>query len=198
MVLAASGEWVEQLNANVRPSILGVLRRTWQAATGRSGFDQQQYVTDYLDATINRMSNTPDQVYRQITQSLAEGINAGESMDQLSRRVQAVFEVTGNPWWENRAMTVARTEAMSAIHAGNLAAAGFEQNRTGRPMVKEWSAHLASETTRPAHRAADGQTVALTAPFIVDGEPLQFPGDPRGSAGNVINCRCVPIFRHAE
>lgn len=198
MSLSAQGLWVEQLNANVRPAILDVIRRTWRAATGRANADpQQQYVTDYLNAAVNRMSSTPEQVYRELTGSLADGINAGESMGQLTARVQAVFDVTGNPWWENRAATVARTEAMAAVNASHLAAAADHQNRTGTRMVKTWQAHTGSPTTRPAHRAADGQTVALTAPFIVGDEALQYPGDPAGSAGNVINCRCTTSYHPA-
>jgi hypothetical protein len=30
-------------------------------------------------------------------------------------------------------------------------------------------------------------------PFLVGGEPLQFPGDPSGSTWNIINCRCTVI-----
>jgi len=30
----------------------------------------------------------------------------------------------------------------------------------------------------------------MDQPFIVDGESLDYPGDPSGSAANVINCRC--------
>lgn len=44
--------------------------------------------------------------------------------------------------------------------------------------------------TREAHFAADGQVVALDQPFVVDGEELDYPGDPNGSGDNVINCRC--------
>jgi hypothetical protein len=32
--------------------------------------------------------------------------------------------------------------------------------------------------------------VPLDKPFNVSGQNLMFPGDPNGSAGNVINCRC--------
>ena len=49
---------------------------------------------------------------------------------------------------------------------------------------------------RASHRAADKQTVALSAPFIVDGQPMQFPADPRtASIDNWIGCRCVVVGR---
>jgi hypothetical protein len=31
----------------------------------------------------------------------------------------------------------------------------------------------------------------MDEPFEVDGELLDYPGDPTGSAANVINCRCA-------
>jgi hypothetical protein len=30
--------------------------------------------------------------------------------------------------------------------------------------------------------------------FDVGGEKLKYPGDPRGSAGNVIQCRCAVVY----
>lgn len=54
---------------------------------------------------------------------------------------------------------------------------------------KQWIATLDTRT-RPEHLAAHGQTVGVDEDFTVAGERIAFPGDPRASAGNVINCRC--------
>ena len=59
-------------------------------------------------------------------------------------------------------------------------------------LQKEWSTALDGRE-RDSHARADGQTVPFNQPFIVQGEELMEPGDRRGSASNVINCRCVPI-----
>lgn len=191
MVLNANGVWVQQLTRHVRPPILDTLRGAYARAFGRQpppGFDRDTYVDQYLDTAVNRMTGTPDEVYRRITSSLADGIREGDTPAQLAARVDEILTVTGNDWWDNRAVVVARTEAGGAVNAGTLAAGGHEQAVTGRPHVKEWIATVGSPTTRPAHLAADGQVQPLTAPFDVGGEPLQYPGDPSGSAGNVIQC----------
>lgn len=60
-------------------------------------------------------------------------------------------------------------------------------------MKKRWNAILDNKT-REAHAEADGQIRRLNEDFIVDGEALSFPRDPRGSAGNIINCRCVADY----
>jgi len=59
-------------------------------------------------------------------------------------------------------------------------------------LQKEWSTALDGRE-RASHRAADGQTVPYDQPFIVQGEELMQPGDRRGSASNVVNCRCAAI-----
>lgn len=59
-------------------------------------------------------------------------------------------------------------------------------------LYKEWSTALDGRE-RASHRAADGQSVPFNQPFIVQGEELMEPGDRRGSASNVINCRCAAI-----
>jgi hypothetical protein len=59
-------------------------------------------------------------------------------------------------------------------------------------MRKQWQA-TGDDRTRHTHHEADGQTVAFSAPFAVGGTSLAFPGDPTGTASEVINCRCTTI-----
>lgn len=63
-------------------------------------------------------------------------------------------------------------------------------------LQKQWR-HLAiAKVPRPGHIAADDQVVDVTKPFMVGGEALMYPRDPKGSAENTINCHClqVPYF----
>ena len=48
---------------------------------------------------------------------------------------------------------------------------------------------VGDESVRPSHVAADF-TESENGGWIVQGEFLRFPGDPNGSASNIINCRC--------
>lgn len=61
--------------------------------------------------------------------------------------------------------------------------------RQGGAEKKGWNCAFL-EKSREEHVAADGQIRALNEPFEVGGELLDYPGDPRGSAWNVCNCRC--------
>ena len=40
----------------------------------------------------------------------------------------------------------------------------------------------------------NGVEVDIDEDFIVNGRPMAYAGDPRGGAGNVINCRCVILI----
>lgn len=55
--------------------------------------------------------------------------------------------------------------------------------------LKTWTS-VGDEKVRDAHADADGQEVESSESFDVGGESLDYPGDPNGSPGNVINCRC--------
>lgn len=48
---------------------------------------------------------------------------------------------------------------------------------------------IGDEAVRPTHIAVDFQEKDDFG-WVVGGEFLKFPGDPAGSAGNIINCRC--------
>lgn len=89
--------------------------------------------------------------------------------------------------WQVRAERIARTETTGAYNAG--AAQAYAEERA---QVKMWLC-APDARTRDWHLQANGQIVNLSEPFEVFGEMLMFPGDPSGSAENVINCRCTTI-----
>jgi hypothetical protein len=73
----------------------------------------------------------------------------------------------------------------------------IEAEMEGVKFNKKWLTRL-DGNERPTHADANEQTREPSQPFSVGGEPLMFPGDPRGSAGNVINCRCQMITEIIE
>ena len=86
----------------------------------------------------------------------------------------------------------------SSLHEGDtlqaMIGAYLGAEVVGFTAKKEWNAVL-DNRTRDAHRIADGQVVDIDEDFIVDGEPLMYPGDDsRASIGNTINCRCSAMY----
>jgi hypothetical protein len=89
-----------------------------------------------------------------------------------------------------RANLISRTEVHRVASFANEAVA---ENMKIDGTVKEWVA-IQDNRTRVSHSIASGQRVDLKEFFVVGGERLKYPGDPRGSAGNTINCRCASIY----
>lgn len=87
-----------------------------------------------------------------------------------------------------RAERIARTEILAVLNESTL----DTYAASGEVGGKEWLA-IQDDRTRDGHAMVDGQTVTLGSPFMVDNEPLDYPGDPAGSPGNIINCRCTVL-----
>ena len=124
---------------------------------------------------------TLDDVMRIVNQGFAEGASVGKIASGIRKIAPQLSR--------SRAEIIARTETHAGANAGSFAAA----DDIGVPMQKVWVA-VEDDRTREEHRQADGQTVDMEKDFTVASEGLQFPGDPDGSAGNVIACRCACIY----
>lgn len=144
-------------------------------------FDWKSSVIRYLREVDNRIVGINRTTEAAVRQALVEGVSADESIRKIAGRVREVFsEAT-----QVRSVVIARTEVIGASNYG-----AFDGYRQGGAEKKGWLA-TRDERVRDAHAQADGQVVELAQPFLVDGEPLMYPGDPSGSPGNVIQCRCT-------
>lgn len=145
------------------------------------------YAQKFIASRANQLAGqVTDTTYGAIKDALAAGVQEGESIPQIADRVRNVFDVAST----SRSEMIARTEVNSA-YGGSTRLAGDQlpQDVLGG---YEWVS-TRDARTRDDHAAADGQVIVQDATFDVGGEPLQYPGDPSGSADNVINCRCTLI-----
>ncbi len=121
----------------------------------------------------------------------AEALSEGLSTDQAAKKI--VEQWTEGDIALHRAERIARTETISASNAGGHQGA-IDSALT---MQHFWIASFDGRV-RDAHDTATNPGLLTPIPmsqsFIVDGEALLYPGDPSGSAANVINCRCVEGF----
>ena len=90
----------------------------------------------------------------------------------------------------SRAMTIARTETHKAANTTQYTKAEWAAQESGLKVEVEWIA-TNDGRVRDNHRHADGQKRPIGQPFNVGGEAMRYPSDPRASASNTINCRCV-------
>jgi len=117
-------------------------------------------------------------------------VQAGESVEQLAQRVDDLYTESIIP---DRSQTIAATEVHGANEYGSLEAA----KSSGLTLTRAWMS-MHDSKVRDDHAEADGQEVGMDEAFDVGGEQLMYPGDPSGSAGNIINCRCTVIYNSKQ
>jgi len=152
-----------------------------------------------IDAS-KRIVAINDTTRKKINAIIVAGLEEGLSVDEIRNRIVGTNELPPlNGTVVQRARRIARTEIVSASNAGSLEGA----LSTGLNFKKQWLA-TKDGRTRDAddewnHEAMDGEQVDKGSTFTMysrKGEPnnLKYPGDPNGSPGNVINCRCTQIY----
>lgn len=163
-------------------------------------FDQivDQFLEIYGAQKVAQILKTSrDEIMRMIKVGVDEGLSSAQIAKNMREAVQDLSAV--------RALTIARTETHGA--SGYARQQVAKQSR--RPLNKTWNSvedhrtRAIAEGDTYGHRSMDGVTVKMSEPYFVPTkygtrEPLMFPGDPNGSAGNVINCRCVETYSRAE
>lgn len=157
-------------------------------------FDQA--ISSYVRSwALNAAKDISSTTAKQMRNLILDGLDDGLGVAAIARNIRGVIPSIS----ALRANTIARTETHTAANIGAATAA----EATGLSLLKEW---LASDDDRSRgneerttwnHRAVDGTTVGMFQRFVVtndetgETEELEYPGDPSGSAGNIINCRCM-------
>ena len=147
------------------------------------------YLRGKLIVSTQKISGINKITQKLVSSQLKQGLEAGEGLPQLTDRVSGVLGSN-----RARALRIARTQTAGAVGSGRhtgMKSAGIE--------LKTWLT-AGDEAVRSSHREAGNKYadgIALDLPFIVANEPLMYPGDPSGSAGNIINCRCVELAKRA-
>jgi hypothetical protein len=139
-----------------------------------------------------------DTIKAAILQKIQEGNVQGWSYEKTAQAVEGVASIV-------RSRRIVRTES---VKASNMSAINGAK-ATGLLMDKQWiSAKDARVRGNPGgkypesefdHWDMNGRIVAMDAPFFLGSrtggsDQLQFPGDPKGSPADIINCRCVCSF----
>ena len=148
------------------------------------------------DVGARKITQITDTTKEDIRRTIEAGLRGGLSERDIAKRIRDAAPTKS----ASRAQTIARTE----VHAASQASAQEVAEQSGVAMVRVWVSSQGERTRTIAdgaafdHLAADGQRVGMNEPFVIEGingdELLQYPGDPMGSAANVIQCRCSVVF----
>ena len=131
----------------------------------------------------NMLSRTSTEIWHEIRELISEGIDAGDSIDELANRIRNKF----NDISKARARRIAVTETAVAYEQGRyltMKEAGITH--------KKWIT-ASDDNVRDSHKQVNGEVLPIDELFIVGDSTLLHPADPNGDAEEVINCRCVSV-----
>lgn len=193
-VFAREPAWAEAVRALASGEIKRALGLAYERIFGPGWrWEERPFVVAYLAEVRNRLSHVPDEVHRMLTAQMSAGINLGGGVPVLAERVERLFSLTGQDLWQNRAVTIARTESIGALNGGRFDAWSALSEELDEPLEQIWLS-TDDRRTRPTHDTADGQRVPLGSAFLVGGASLRFPGDPLGPPQECVNCRCTALL----
>ncbi len=133
-----------------------------------------------LEEKLIKVVGINDVTREMLRQTLMEGLENIETIQELQKRIREVFNFT-----ESRSLTIARTETGQAASPARIAAMG----KMGVVEI-EWGT-AGDGKVRPSHvNCAGAGKRRIGEPFP---NGCLYPCDPSGPAGEVINCRCVAI-----
>lgn len=139
--------------------------------------------------TADKVVNVQDHTKKMLKKIISRGLNKGLSNADIAKEVLELKEIST----AYRAMKIVRTE----VHTAAVNAVNETMLDAGMSMMKMWSS-ARDERTRIDHSEADAfysdNPISLEEAFVVGGDILNFPGDPNGSPGNIINCGCIVLY----
>ncbi len=122
-----------------------------------------------------------EQVASEVRKTIEEGTDI---VTDLTNEIQKV--VNSNSFYAWQAERIARTETTTAMNTATEVAA----QETNLDYVKQWLS-AGDGRERPSHQRLNGKKVNKDGVFS---NGLRYPGDPLGSSGEVINCRCTQLY----
>lgn len=182
--LLDASAWLVGIREEFGPLLASIVESGFRTGGIRVGQRLTPVLTPRAEATladvVAKIQGTTLTTQADVGRIVARAIEQNTPADALARELRASFTT----WTETRASAVAETSTVATFEAGQL-----DGYRAAGVDAKRWLS-MRDGNVRPSHDAADGQEVGLDEAFAVGGEALMHPGDPNGSAGNVIRCRC--------
>ena len=126
-----------------------------------------------------------------VIKSIKDALKENATVVDLQNAIYSIVSKS-QAFYKWQALRIARTETTSA---SNFSAMKTAQN-SDLLLDKIWIS-VQDDRTRITpfdHLDMNNVKQELNKPFFVGGENIQYPGDTKASAGNVVNCRCTVAF----
>lgn len=185
---------IKQMYKEIYTLLIGAqYKRTARQLKNEINFDV--IIAQWLQTNAGiRIVSVHQTLIESIIKVISDGYENNLSVADITRNLQNKFG-----WFKAQALRIARTETTTATNLATLLAAHDSEYE----LEKTWISAQDNRTRRPPkspfdHLDMNGVKVDALQPFFVGGEELEYPGDPNGTAGNIINCRCKIVFTIKE
>ena len=173
--------------------------RGFRDATGLTAH-QERAVQNYRRALENAHRGAADALSRELRDHRFDSTvarAAREAQPLTPAQIDRMVERYRERAIKRRAETIARTESMRSVNAGNYDALRMAVDDgvvAESDIYRTWVA-TNDERTRETHVEADGQEVGLNEAFTVGSAMLMYPVDENGPPEETIACRCTAVSR---
>ena len=138
-----------------------------------------------------RITSVRDTLVADVIKSIQESLGENGTVIDLRNAIQSIIS-KNQTFYKWQSLRIARTETTTSSNFAAIKTA----EQSDLVLDKIWISVQDNRTriTPYDHFDMNNQKQELEKPFFVGGENIQYPGDAKASAGNVINCRCVIAF----
>ncbi len=150
-----------------------------------SAIDRDQLVA-MKGFMTNRMQDVNSTMVNRVNSQLGLVVIGAQAPSDAVREISRNIE-----GGRDRAITIVRTEVGGAYATASQAR--LEQASEAVPgLMKQWR-RSGKRNSRHSHDLAHGQVRPVDEPFMVGGDEIMFPRDPKAKAKHRINCGCTHL-----
>lgn len=167
--------------------------------TRELGFElQDNIINQYIEEHLRNLEETWKGIagtdLKQLKKIIHDGLGNDKTLAEIAKTIDSKYNPNSSDFMNRwRANTISRTEIGRVANSTSHEYIGMA-GVPSRTWITAGDEKVRSYADSPySHLEANGQEQPMKSPFIVGGEQLMYPGDPNGSAGNVINCRCIEV-----
>lgn len=179
--------WNRQMSDDLRPILKAIILEASKETLKQVGIEQELNVEKEVDAQVQRMQKMNETLKKELAIAFVEPLLVGNDEERslaLRGAVVAVFAAMNL----KRRRVAAESEAHGAWNAGVFKAVGIAS--AANPKLRKTWVSKRDDRVRPAHVFLHGKSLPVNESFIVDKEPIRFPGDPLAPLHLTIGCRC--------
>ena len=179
--------WNKQFDEDLRPIVKSVMLDGAKDTLKSAGMTQDVDVETATNDQISRMQKMNATIQAELLVALAGPLLVKDE-DDRSAAIKTAVVLTFAEIIRRRKRTVAETETVAAWNAGVNEALTIVSK--SNPKVRKTWISQKDNKVRSAHVFLHGKSLPIGQPFMVEEEPIRFPGDPLAPANLTIGCRC--------